>query len=321
MLLRHCAEQRRRALRRARRSSQRHHAGHGVALVRQRGRATAARRARLVHLADFGLCQQRQVAREFAERAGEHRHLAAQRDPGIALGVPGRVVVVGRRGQAEQRRSASRHSRAFFAERGQRAHRATALDLQGRGRSDAQPLAAADQWRHPTRDLEAQADDRRGLHQRAREHGRIAFAHCQGKQAIDGAAQIGINQRQRPPRGQHHGAVDHVLAGAAPMHPWRGLAVALGDQRGELLDQWNGQAARAPRVVHQRRDVDAIGAASGRDCCGRHCRDDADIGLGARQRSFEIEHRLHDDGLAKGGQHLGRREHALEGVGGHAGSG
>ena len=109
----------------------------------------------------------------------------------------------------------------------------------------------------PTSDLLAERERRRRLQERAAERRRLAMLARERSKGGDDAIELLHDGRQRFAELQHHGGVDHVLAGGAPMDVARRLGVALGDLVGERLHHRHGErggSAAAPLLGERRRD-------------------------------------------------------------------
>ena len=92
------------------------------------------------------------------------------------------------------------------------------LQLQRAHSALAQAAPGARQRRQPAGHLETEAAHLRRLHQRACQHRRVHMLLRQLQQAAAQVVQAVVQQLQRVARSQHHGGVDHVLAGTAPVH-------------------------------------------------------------------------------------------------------
>jgi hypothetical protein len=136
----------------------------------------------------------------------------------------------------------------------------------------------------------------------------------QVQQRAGEAGQAGVQQGQRLARDQHHGAVDHVLAGAAPVDPGRRLLIEQRHRRGEFLHQRDRQAAGAAAGMHQRRDVVQLRLADAGDGARRALGNQALGRLGPRQAFLETEHGLHHGAVVEHGDHLRRRQEGVEDV-------
>ena len=111
-----------------------------------------------------------------------------------------------------------------------------------------------------------------------------------------------------------------VLRGGAPMHP---AAMRLADDAAELPDQRHERVAGAGEAFVDARPVHQLQPGLGGDGLGRVGRDDAELGLGARQGGLDIEPRLPAvlqsiEGADAGIRHAGRGRESVAG-GGHAG--
>ena len=309
---RHRCEQRGSVVRRSCRGGDRGHRRDRVALVRHCRRSAALRARRLGDFADLALGEQGQVVADLAERAAQERELAGERDRAVALDMPGAF----RLAQIELRGKTSRHRRPLVAEQGQRADGAAELQSQCRSPRSRQAIARTQQRRDPGDDLEAEADHLRRLHQRAREHRCGDVRARQRQQRAGQAAEIDGDQVEGAPRRQHHRAVDDVLAGAAEVDEAGGGRIALGDARGQPLDERNREAARGPGVGDERVDVERRGARR-RDRGSRLGGDHALGGLGLGQRRLEREHRLDQRPIGEDVDHRRTGQRALEQRGAH----
>ena len=97
------------------------------------------------------------------------------------------------------------------------------------------------------------------------------------------------HERQRPPRDEHRGRVDDVLARRAPVHEARRLVA---DQPRESAYERLGQVADGAAFVHELFEVEALGVAGscdlGRDVRRHHARTRS----GCYERLLGVEHGL-----------------------------
>jgi hypothetical protein len=238
---------------------QRDHRRHRIALVRHGRGAAAAIAGRFGQFGDFALRHQGQVGGDLAQAAGQHRHFEAEAHPFVALGVPGGVGHPGQLGGHAPATAApcspitasvptappscSCSARAACARRRARAH----------------------QRRQPAGGLEAEAGHLGRLHQRARQHRRASMRSARSQQVAGQVAQAVVEQAQGLARDQHHGGVDHVLAGAAPVHVARRFLVVQRHRLGQFLHQRDGQAAGAAAGADQGGNVVQLGLADAGD--------------------------------------------------------
>ena len=141
--------------------------------------------------------------------------LAAERDPVVALRVPR-----ARRPSARPSRSATPRATAGPASPsvGERADRAAELQLQRRPRRRGEARARAHERRDPGDELEAEADDLRRLHQRARQDRRRRDARARARQAHAASRASSASTSASARRvASAIARVDDVLAGAAPV--------------------------------------------------------------------------------------------------------
>ncbi len=315
MLLRQRGQQGRRQPGHARGRRQHGGAADRVALVRHGGRTALARAGRLGNLAHLGLHHQREVARQVAERAGQQRQRGADVGHAVLLAVP---RCRGQR-QIERLRQRLRHGPAVRAEARQRAGRAAELQ---RGHVRAQrgeAVLRAVHRRQPAGGLAAEGGRQRLLQPGARDHRRRAMRAGQRGERIGQLPQIGIEQRGRLPPLQHQAGVDDVLAGRAPMHVARGVLVVPCDGGRQLLDQRNGEIARAGRRRAERVQIRRRRGAHRADRRDGLRRDHAGLAFGLRQRGLHVEHRAHGGRIGPHRQHGRCGEGAIEQSGGHRG--
>ena len=262
---------------------------------------TATARPRgLERLADFGLHQQRHVACDLAAGAGEDR----ERGCDLGKTVPVRVPRCVGHSEIKLRGKPLGDVEALFLERGQRAGGAAELQDQNFLAQPPQPVARARQRRGITRELEPERHRQRLLEQGAR-HGHVAaMAPGECRERLGGAIEILEQRVEHGAELEHHGCVDHVLAGRAPMNVPGRLLAALADFGGQRVDQGGGEIAGDDRALAQRRKIvvpDLTGFSDGAGMARGH---DADRGLGARERGLEIEHALHARTVVEHGAHL-----------------
>jgi len=107
---------------------------------------------------------------------------------------------------------------------------------------------------------------------------------------------VGQHELQGAPADEHRSGVDDVLAGRAVVHEPRRLA---SHGRAQRPHQRFGRVARAPPLVSDALAVEELRAAARRDRLRGRGRDQADGGLGLRQRALAVEHRLQPGAVAQ----------------------
>ena len=262
--------------------------GGRIALVRHGRRAAAAGRGGLERLRHVGLHQQRDVAGDLAAGAGQDGKGRCELGEPVAMGVPGRV----RQRQVEQRGEPLGDRDAAVAQRRERAGGAAELQHQRLLAQPPQPLARARERRRIAGELEPERHRHRMLQQRARDRRGAAMLAGERREAVDRAIEVVDQRIDGGAQFEHQRGVDDVLAGGAPMHVARRLRILLGDLGGQRLDERRNHRAGLDGLAAERLDVIALGARRFGDRIDAGYRDDAERGLGARQRSLDVEHVL-----------------------------
>jgi hypothetical protein len=289
----------------------------GIALVRQ-PRGLAGRRARrLVRFAHFGLHQQCDVARDLSAGAGEDREGGCNLRQLVAMGVP---RCVGRR-QIEQGGEPLGHCQAVLAERRECPRGAAELQRQRLLAQPAQAFPRARQGRRVARELEPERHRQCVLQRGARHRGGAAMAAGDGREAVDGAVEVGDQQVDAGAQFEHERAVDQVLPAGAPMHKAGGFGVGLGHLVGERRDQRARDVAGVRGGFAQRREIVPFGLAGSGDRPDAAGGDRRHGGLGARQRRLEIQHALQVGMVVDDRPHRSARDQRREQRGGVQGTG
>ena len=231
-----------------------------IALVRHGTRSTAPGRVRLGKLSDLALRKQRDVARDLAHAAGQQAEITGEADPGLALRMPWR-----RRGQPKIAGHVLHDRVGVVAELLERPGGAAELQAQGRNARQGEPLAAVVQRPYPASALPAERGDRRLLHQGSSQHGRRCVHLREPRRRADQTLEIGVDERERTARKDHHRRVEDILAGGARVHVARCRGVEERNVVAQRRDQRNGEAARVPAGTRDLRDVEDFRLATARD--------------------------------------------------------
>ena len=127
---------------------------------------------------------------------------------------------------------------------------------------------------------------------------------CEARTGGGDAVQFLQDERERALHDERRGSVDDVLARGAVM---RVLGVVAQCSRERL-----GRVARAPALGSQPLRVERRSGRLG-DGGGRGVRDHARLGLGRRERTLRLEHRLRPGAVADGGAQPAGTKSALKG--------
>jgi hypothetical protein len=188
---------------------------------------------------DVGLHHQGDVAGDLAAAAGDDGEHGSRFRDAVAMGVPWRV----RQRQLEFLRQSFRDGPSLVAKRGQRSGGAAELQRERLALQSLQALARTVQGRGIFRELEPERHRQRMLQPGAGNDGGVAMRSSQHREAGHGAVNIAKQCFDRRAQSEHHGRIDRILAGRAPMHIARGVRVHLGDAGGQRLDQGDREIA------------------------------------------------------------------------------
>ena len=126
-------------------------------------------------------------------------------------------------------------------------------------------------------------------------------------QRLGGAVEILEQRVDHCAQLEHHGGVNDVLAGRAPVDVAGCLLAALADLGDQRVNQRGCEVARDDGAFRQRCEVVVPGLAGLGDGAGMAGRHDADRSLGARKRGLEVQHPLYAGAVVDHAAHLGGR--------------
>ena len=282
-------------------------AGNRIALLRHRRARAAAGGKGFGRLAELGRRHQHQVIGDLGEAAGdEGQHLDRLGDA-VAGGVPGDRRVAERQFPSELGAALDR----FIAppERGQRAGGAAELDDEHARAQFAQTVGVAIEGREPDRGLVAEGNRQGVLQMGAAGERQVAVAAREIGEMAAHRGEILFDQPQSGADLQHRSGIHDVLGRRPPMQPAPGGAGGLGelaDQRQDRIADGLGLGLE-PRPVEPRRRI-----GRSRDRRRRLRGDDAEPGLGARQRRLDLDTAGEEPVAAEHALHLGRAEQVGE---------
>jgi hypothetical protein len=276
VLLRHRGQQRRGERRHAQRARPRAHRADRVLLVRQRGGPARAGD----HLPHLGLGEQHEVEPDLAHRPGGDGERRAEFGHAAARRVPRQV----RGTEAEPLREPGHHARAVAAERGERARRAAELHVEPGAREAG---ARVERRVEPAGGLQPEGDRQRLLEQRTAGHRGLRMRPRQRGAVARHSDELLVDERDGPPRDEHRGGVEHVLARRAPVD----VGGVVARRRAQALHERHHRVAGRERRVAEPGDVGRARAAGGGDRLRRGGGDRPRLGLRRRERRLRVEHR------------------------------
>ena len=238
-----------------------------VALLRHR--RGPSRPAAFRHLGDLGLRQQHEVERDLRGDTGGGRERGAELRDASPVRVPGQ-----RRNLKVELPCVELEQRdAVVAEARERPGGSAELRREPFSGDLLEPYACLDDRGQPAGGLEAERRRHGVLQERPGDHRRLAVLACERRGRRRHAVGFGEHERERPPRDEHRGRVDDVLARRAAVHvPRRVVADRAGEGAHERLDGVADGAAFRQELL----EVEALGVAGagdlGRERAPERCR-------------------------------------------------
>ena len=169
---------------------------------------------------------------------------------------------------------------------GQRTDRAAELADEHARPAFGQALAMSVQLRGPDRHLIAKRDRQRVLAMGTAGHHGIPVANRQVEAALDELGQLGIDEIVDVLKYQHQAGVGDVLGGGAPVDVLAGVARACGRQR---ADDRHDRVQGVLNAFLDLIQVEVFGPCLFGNLLGGGFGNQAELGLGARQRGLEVE--------------------------------
>jgi len=241
---------------------------------------------RLVNLLDLGLHQQFHVEGDLAAAAGDQPEETSDLGNAVAHRVPGNF----RLAELELLHQFVLDLQAILAERRQRACGTAEFADQHARFYFIQALPVTLECRQHGRHLVAEGDRHGLLEIAASRHRRVAvFLRKRGKSVAD-AFDFLLDDHERFADLHDGRRVGDVLRGGAPMRPFAKSVLA---EFHQLLHHGQNRIPDPFGCFLEFRHVDFVGRAVTDDFGGRFFWDDAEPGLRARERGFEIEIFLH----------------------------